>query len=277
MDSKMDRNILILISIICILLIGITAMKNRWISPLRSGVGFVLTPIQNGVNVVGKAFYNSIEERSTLKQAYEENKALKNKIDELSIENTKLEEDKFELERLRKLYALDEEYNDYEKIGARVIAKDSGRWFKVFRIDKGSKDGIEVDMNVIADGGLVGIVSDVGTNYATVRSIIDDVSRVSAMAMQSGNNCIVAGDLRLYEEGRLRLKDIDVNADIKDGDKIVTSNISSKFLPAILIGYATNISIDDSRLTKSGYLIPVASFDTLQEVLVITSRKTVGE
>lgn len=277
MDSKMDRNILILISIICILLIGITAIKNRWISPLRSGVGFVLTPIQNGVNVVGKAFYNSIEERSTLKQAYEENKALKNKIDELSIENTKLEEDKFELERLRKLYALDEEYNDYEKIGARVIAKDSGRWFKVFRIDKGSKDGIEVDMNVIADGGLVGIVSDVGTNYATVRSIIDDVSRVSAMAMQSGNNCIVAGDLRLYEEGRLRLKDIDVNADIKDGDKIVTSNISSKFLPAILIGYATNISIDDSRLTKSGYLIPVASFDTLQEVLVITSRKTVGE
>lgn len=277
MDSKMDRNILILISIICILLIGITVIKNRWISPLRSGVGFVLTPIQNGVNVVGKAFYNSIEERSTLKQAYEENKALKNKIDELSIENTKLEEDKFELERLRKLYALDEEYNDYEKIGARVIAKDSGRWFKVFRIDKGSKDGIEVDMNVIADGGLVGIVSDVGTNYATVRSIIDDVSRVSAMAMQSGNNCIVAGDLRLYEEGRLRLKDIDVNADIKDGDKIVTSNISSKFLPAILIGYATNISIDDSRLTKSGYLIPVASFDTLQEVLVITSRKTVGE
>lgn len=277
MDSKMDRNILIIISIICILLISITAIKNRWIAPLRSGVGFVLTPIQNGVNVAGKAFYNSIEEKATLKQAYEENKALKNKIDELTMENTKLEENKLELSRLRNLYKLDEEYKDYTKVGARVIAKDSGRWFKVFRIDKGSLDGIEVDMNVVADGGLVGIVSDVGSNYATVRSIIDDVSRVSAMSMQSGNNCIVAGDLRLYEGGRLKLSDIDVNADIKEGDKIVTSNISTKFLPGILIGYATEINTDDSRLTKSGYLIPIASFDTLQEVLIITNKKTGGQ
>ena len=277
MDSKMDRNILIIISIICILLISITAIKNRGIAPLRSGVGFVLTPIQNGVNVAGKAFYNSIEEKATLKQAYEENKALKNKIDELTMENTKLEENKLELSRLRNLYKLDEEYKDYTKVGARVIAKDSGRWFKVFRIDKGSLDGIEVDMNVVADGGLVGIVSDVGSNYATVRSIIDDVSRVSAMSMQSGNNCIVAGDLRLYEGGRLKLSDIDVNADIKEGDKIVTSNISTKFLPGILIGYATEINTDDSRLTKSGYLIPIASFDTLQEVLVITNKKTGGQ
>lgn len=277
MDSKMDRNILIIISIICILLISITAIKNRWIAPLRSGVSFALTPIQNGVNVAGKAFYNSIEEKATLKQAYEENKALKNKIDELTMENTKLEENKLELSRLRNLYKLDEEYKDYTKVGARVIAKDSGRWFKVFRIDKGSLDGIEVDMNVVADGGLVGIVSDVGSNYATVRSIIDDVSRVSAMSMQSGNNCIVAGDLRLYEGGRLKLSDIDVNADIKEGDKIVTSNISTKFLPGILIGYATEINTDDSRLTKSGYLIPIASFDTLQEVLVITNKKTGGQ
>ncbi len=277
MDSKTDRNILIAISVLCVFLIGITAIKSQWIAPLRSGVGLILTPIQKGVNVAGKAFYNSIEERNALKQAYEENKALKTRIDELSLKNTELEEENLELQRLRELYKLDEEYNDYEKIGARVIAKDSGRWFKVFRIDKGSKDGIEVDMNVIADGGLVGIVSDVGTNYATVRSIIDDVSRVSAMAMQSGNNCIVAGDLRLYEEGRLKLGDIDVNADIKDGDKIVTSNISTKFLPGILIGYAKDINVDNSRLTKSGYLIPVASFDTLQEVLIITKQKETGE
>jgi rod shape-determining protein mreC len=277
MDSKTDRNILIAISVLCVFLIGITAIKSQWIAPLRSGVGLILTPIQKGVNVAGKAFYNSIEERNALKQAYEENKALKTRIDELSLKNTELEEENLELQRLRELYKLDEEYNDYEKIGARVIAKDSGRWFKVFRIDKGSQDGIEVDMNVIADGGLVGIVSDVGTNYATVRSIIDDVSRVSAMAMQSGNNCIVAGDLRLYEEGRLKLGDIDVNADIKDGDKIVTSNISTKFLPGILIGYAKDINVDNSRLTKSGYLIPVASFDTLQEVLIITKQKETGE
>ena len=71
MDSKTDRNILIAISVLCVFLIGITAIKSQWIAPLRSGVGLILTPIQKGVNVAGKAFYNSIEERNALKQAYE--------------------------------------------------------------------------------------------------------------------------------------------------------------------------------------------------------------
>ena len=130
-------------------------------------------------------------------------------------------------------------------------------------------------MNVIADGGLVGIVTDVGANYATVRSIIDDLSRVSAMSQHSGNNCIVAGDLLLYDQGRLRITDIDIASDIKEGDRIVTSNISTKFLPGLLIGYATDVSVDANRLTKSGYLIPVASFDTLQEVLIMTELKNI--
>ena len=157
----------------------------------------------------------------------------------------------------------------------RVVAKDSVGWFKVFRIDKGSKDGIAIDMNVMANGGLVGIVTDVGTNYATVRAIIDDVSRVSAMAMQSNANCIVAGDLQVNADNKLRITDIDINANVRDGDKIVTSNISTKYLPGILIGYASDITEDSSRLTKSGYLIPVARFDNLQEVLVITDLKEI--
>lgn len=78
--------------------------------------------------------------------------------------------------------------------------------------------------------GLVGIVTDVGANYATVRSIIDDSSRVSAMAQQSGDSCIVAGDLQLFKEGRLKLSYMEKDDDIKDGDMIVTSNISGKFL-----------------------------------------------
>ena len=140
-------------------------------------------------------------------------------------------------------------------------------------MNKGSADGIRVNMNVISGGGLVGIVTDVGANYATVRALIDDSSEVGAMAMQSGDGCMVAGDLKLYQQGRLRITDISKDSDIKDGDKIVTSNISSRFLPGILIGYAADISIDSNQLTKSGYLIPVAEFDSLQEVLIITDLK----
>ena len=276
MEKKRSKYLLIGLTVICILLIGITSIKDWVLEPLRTGVGYVLVPLQTGVNAVGRGIYNGIRDYTQLKDALEENESLKEEVARLTEENNRLQANQFELARLRDLYELDQEYMNYEKIGARIIAKDSGDWFQVFRINKGSADGVEVDDNVIAGGGLVGIVTDVGANYATVRSIIDDSSRVSAMALQSGDNCIVAGDLTLFEEGRLRITNITRDGDVKNGDPIVTSNISSKFLPGILIGYAADITVDSERLTKSGYLIPVADFDNLQEVLIITDTKETG-
>ncbi len=277
MERKRSKYLLIGLTVICILLIGITSIKDGVLEPLRTGVGYVLVPLQTGVNAVGRGIYNGIRDYSQLKDALEENAQLKDEVARLTEENNRLQANQFELSRLRDLYELDQEYMNYEKIGARIIAKDSGDWFQVFRVNKGSADGVEVDNNVIAGGGLVGIVTDVGANYATVRSIIDDSSRVSAMALQSGDNCIVAGDLTLFEEGRLRITNISREGDIKDGDPIVTSNISSKFMPGILVGYAADITVDPERLTKSGYLLPVADFDNLQEVLIITGTKDTGE
>lgn len=273
MESKRSKYILMGLTAFCVLLIGITSFKDGFLAPLRTGVGYFLIPIQTGVNRAGTTLYNEIMDYRSFKHALNENEKLRQQVDTLIEENSRLQAEKFELERLRELYQLDQDYQQYEKIGARVIAKDSGDWFQVFRINKGSADGVRVDANVIAGGGLVGIVTDVGANYATVRSIIDDVSRVSGMAQQSGDSCIVAGDLTLFDQGRLRITNITKDGDIKDGDRIVTSNISSKFLPGILIGYATDITTDKTRLTKSGYLIPVAKFDSLQEVLIITELK----
>ena len=265
------------LSLLCICMIGITTIRGSILNPLRTAVGYVLVPIQSGVNRVGGGLYNELSSVGKLKTALAENETLKTRVDELTGENTRLRSEQFELERLRSLYELDQEYMQYHKIGARIIAKDSSSWFSVFRIDKGSDDGIKEDMNVIAGGGLVGIVTDVGANYATVRSIIDDSSRVSAMAQQSGDSCIVAGDLQLFKDGRLKLSYMEKDDDIKDGDMIVTSNISGKFLPGILVGYATDITVDyNDNLTKSGYLIPAARFDRLQEVLVITDLKDAG-
>ena len=265
------------LSLLCVCMIGITTIKGSILNPLRTAVGYVLVPIQSGVNRVGGGLYNELSSVGKLKTALAENETLKTRVDALTEENTRLRSEQFELERLRSLYELDQEYMQYHKIGARIIAKDSSSWFSVFRIDKGSDDGIKEDMNVIAGGGLVGIVTDVGANYATVRSIIDDSSRVSAMAQQSGDSCIVAGDLQLFKEGRLKLSYMEKDDDIKDGDMIVTSNISGKFLPGILVGYATDITVDyNDNLTKSGYLIPAARFDRLQEVLVITDLKDAG-
>lgn len=273
MESKKNKYILIGLSFFCVILIGITSIKDGFLNPLRSGIGYFLIPIQSGVNRVGTSVYNTASNYSTMKHAIDEKQKLQARIDALIEENSRLQSEQFELQRLRELYELDQDYLKYKKIGARVIAKDSGDWFQVFRINKGAADGVRVDANVIAGGGLVGIVTDVGANYATVRAIIDDVSRVSAMAQQSGDTCIVSGNLTLFEEGRLQINNIMTDGNIKDGDRIVTSNISSKFLPGILIGYATDITTDETRLTKSGYLIPAAQFDSLQEVLVITTLK----
>ncbi|MCD8082661.1 MAG: rod shape-determining protein MreC [Clostridiales bacterium] len=273
MESKRSRFILIGLSVFCVILIAVTSFRDGFLNPLRSGIGYFLNPIQSGINRAGTTLYNTAVNYASLTTAMEERQELQNRIDELVEENNRLRSEQFELNRLRSLYDLDQDYMQYEKIGARVIAKDSGDWFQVFRINKGSADGVRVDANVIASGGLVGIVTDVGANYATVRSIIDDVSRVSGMAQQSGDSCIVSGDLTLFSEGRLRITNIAEDGDVKDGDRIVTSNISSKYLPGILIGYATDITLDDTRLTRSGYLVPVADFNSLQEVLVITQLK----
>lgn len=276
MESR-NKFVLIVLSIISIILIGITSFNDSIISPLRQAVGIVLLPVQSGVNTAGRAVYDNIEEQRKIHSAITENIELNKKIDELTQENTKLMADNGELVRLRELYKLDESYSDYPKVGARVVAKDSTKWFSTFTIDKGSDDGIAVDMNVIGYGGLIGIVTDVGKNYATVRAVIDDISRVSAMSLRTGALCRVDGNLEQYNEGRLILRDVKSDADVNEGDMIVTSNVSTKYLPNILIGYARDLKDDSSRLTKSGYIIPVVNFDTISEVLVITKLKEVSD
>lgn len=273
MEGRKSKYIFIILTVLCVMMVVLSSIKDGLMNPLRNAVGTVLVPMQTGVNRVGRGLYSHWEKHKSLVEAEEENTKLQTKIDTLTEENNILKQNEEELRRLRELYALDQDYLQYKKVAARVIAKDSENWFQVFRIDKGSKDGIKVDQNVMAKGGLVGIVTDVGLNYATVRSIIDDESRVSCMGIQSSDTCIVAGDLKLYEEGRLRISNMKKDAVIQDGDRIVTSNISSKFLPGILVGFAIDIQVDEKRLMKNGYLIPAADFTNLQEVLVLTDRK----
>ncbi len=274
MKISNNRLVLIVLSVSCVGMIGLTTIKNEQLRPIRTAVGYFLLPVQTGVNRVGSAVYSNFKNQEKMRTALADNESLREQVATLTMENTRLQSDSYELSRLRKLYELNQTYGQYRMTGARVIAKDTGNWFHVFRIDKGARDGIKPDMNVVGDGGLIGIVTDVGDNYATVRSIIDDVSRVSAMAIQSNDTCIVSGNLQLYANGKLKISDITDTANIKDGDAIVTSTVSSKFLPGILIGYAGDLKTDPDRLTRSGTLVPVADFETIQEVLVILDLKS---
>lgn len=269
-----SKHLLLILLGVSILLMGLSLVTNKVNGPLRTIANYTIVPMQKGINSIGLWMNDLNQNMETLKEVREKNKQLQAEIDELTMKNNLLQQERHELERLRELYALDMKYGDYKKIGARVTAKDSGNWFHSFVIDKGSKDGIAKDMNVIAGTGLVGIVTEVGPNWARVRSIIDDTSNVSALISSTSDHCIVNGDLTLLQEGKIRFEQLLNNGTvIKNGEQVVTSHISSKYLPGILIGYISDITIDANDLTRSGCIVPAVDFQRLQEVLVITSTK----
>lgn len=270
-----SKHILLILSIICVLFMGLSLITENVSGPLRAVANYTIVPMQKGINTIGLWMSDFTRNFETMKELRAENEALQAQVDELNMKNSLLQQDKHELDRLRELYALDELYADYEKVGARVTANDSGNWFHSFVIDKGSKDGIAVDMNVISGNGLVGIITEVGPNWARVRSIIDDASSVSALVLSTSDTCIVNGDLTLMQDGRIRFEMLPNNGtEIKEGEQVVTSHISNKYLQGILIGYISEIHVDSNNLTRSGYIIPKADFEHLREVLVITTTKS---
>ncbi len=273
-----SKYLLFILTVLCTGLMLMTFSTNIFNKPLNAFVGYVIVPFQQGISNVGNWLFNRSEELVQIRTLLDENEALKQQVDELTIENTQLQQDKYELNTLRELFELDSEYDEYEKVGARIIARDSGNWYHSFTIDKGSEDGLMVDMNVIADGGLVGRIVSVGPNWAKVTAIISDNSNVSGEILSTGDKLIVSGDLETMQNGLIRFSQLLDSADaVSDGDKIVTSNISDKYLPGILIGYAKDITLDSNKLTKSGYVTPAVDFEHLDEVLVILQLKEMPE
>ena len=190
------KHLLTMMTILCLGLIVLSLSSSFSFAPVRNALGYVIIPFQNGINQVGDWMTEQKNGFQSMKKLAKENEKLKDQVDELTAKNNNLSQQQEEVERLRALYELDQEYSEYEKIGAQVIGKDSGNWYDTFIINRGTDDGVEVDMNVIADGGLVGIVTNTGKDWATVRSIIDDSSNVSASVTSISQNCIVTGDLQ---------------------------------------------------------------------------------
>ncbi len=274
-----NRFWLIVLICVCLLLIGIDQVTDGK-GPLRFVANYTVVPMQKGISYVGMWLSDLSTNFETMEDMRAENEQLQEQVDELTIENTRLTEETYELERLQELYKLDENYSDYEKIGARVVASNGTNWFSTFTIDKGSNDGIKVDCNVLAGSGLVGIVTEVGPDYAQVRSIIDDASNVSAMMLSTSDTCMVVGDLSMVDDGRIRFEKLANNDhEIEVGEEVVTSYISNRYLQGLFIGYVSEIEVDANNLTRSGYITPAVDFSHLQEVLVITETKEdlVGE
>lgn len=273
-----SKYLLFILTIVCLLLVVLTFNTTIFSGPLGTVAGYVVVPFQDGLSRIGSWLNDRKEELVEIRDLLEENERLKRQIDDLTIEITGLQQDKYELNNLRELYQLDSQYDEYDKIGARIIARDAGNWYASFVIDKGYDDGIAENMNVMAGSGLVGIVVDVGPNWAKVTSIISDNVNVSGKVLSTSDDLIVSGNLELMKEGVISfIQLIDEENKVVEGDKIVTSSISDKYLPGILIGYISSITEDSNNLTKSGWLTPAVDFEHLEEVLVITQLKQTVE
>ena len=246
---------------------------------MHAAAGYLFTPMQNGINTVGTWITETTDNFKKLDEVMAENEALQQQVDELTVELNAMNLEQYELQNLRELFELDQKYPSYEKVAANVIGKDSSNWFSSFTINKGTDDGLEVDMNVIAGSGLVGIITEVGPNYATVNSIITDTTKVSGMVTTTSDNLIVNGSLQNMNENMViefsNLNDKDDEVQI--GDPVVTSYISDKYQQGILIGYISSIENSANNLTKEGTITPVVDFEHLEDVLVITKLKETGD
>ena len=269
-----SKYLLFILTILCAGLMILTFSTDVLDKPVNAVAGYVIVPFQKGISSVGKWLGNRSEELEQIRDLLSENKKLKEQVNELTIENTRLQQSQYELNNLRNLYKIDSQYEEYEITGARIISRDSGNWYYSFILDKGSNDGIAENMNVLADGGLVGIVESVGPNWSKVKSVIADNSNVSGTVLATGDLLMVSGDLQAMERGVIRFGQlVDSESNVAVGDKVVTSDISSLFLPDILIGYIDQIDMDANNLTKSGFITPAVDFEHLSEVLVILELK----
>ena len=272
------RYLLLLVTALCVGMILTTYYTDVLNGPLSGFANYVVIPFQDGVSKAGEWLIKREQLVSDIKELQKETEALRQENEELSVTNNALLQEKHELTELRNLYQLDQTYADFPKTGCRIIAKENGSWYHSFVIDKGSEDGLSVDMNVLADGGLVGRITYIGRHWSRVQAVIDDNSNVSATVLSSQKNLIVSGNLTLYEEGTISFSELaDPDDLVKVGDSVVTSNISDKYLPGILIGYISEIQTDPNNLTKSGRITPAVDFSRLDTVLVIQELKQTAE
>jgi len=277
--SLSSKYLLLILTGICIAVMLLSFTFNISGGPLNAVAGYVFIPMQNGINHVGGWLSKQADNLEQLSEVMAENEELKKKVEDLTVELNTIKLERYELENLRELYDLDKKYPSYEKVAANVIGKDAGNWFSTFTIDKGTNDGIEVNMNVMAGSGLVGIVSDVGPNYAKVKAIISDTSSVSGMVLTTSDNIIVNGSLqKMTENMTIEFSGLnDRENEVQVGDPVVTSYVSYDYQQGILIGYIREITTDANNLTRSGTITPAVDFEHIEEVLVILNKKQTTE
>lgn len=230
----------------------------------------ILTPIRTGVShMTDKAeqFYSYIFEYEAL---VAENEELKEQLAQIADYARQSDAVIRENERLRALLKLKDAHEDYELVDSYIISRSSSDWSSTFTINRGTNVGIEAGMCAItANGELVGLVHEVGTNYAVVKSVLDSSLEISATIATSGYNGMVQGGYSTGLDGLLRMNYLPSSAIIRNHDQVVTSG-STVYPRNLVVGHVVDAGFDDTGVAKFALLEPATDIRKLEQVFIVT-------
>ncbi len=199
-----------------------------------------------------------------------ENAALKEQLAMMEDQARQADSVARENQRLRELNNLNSTHEDYKEVDAYIISRSSTDWTNTFTINRGSNSGIAVDMCAITENGeVIGLVTEVGPNYAVVKTVLDSTLEISAIIAASGYNGMVSGDYINGQGNMLRMDYLPSSSIIKNSDQVVTSG-STVYPRGLILGYVVDAEFDDTGVAKYAILRPAADFDVLEQVFILT-------
>ena len=252
---------------------------------LMSVFSHTTSPLTNFANILASPFRNayvSVADWFNDKQKYyqdttaleEENAALRRQLAELQAEVRQARLDSAENERLKELLHLQEERPDLtsDLETAMVTEHTVTNWTATLTVNKGTSSGLEIGDCVIDEtGALVGLISAVGTNWATILTLVDTDTSLGAQVFRSGDLGLAQGNFSLMSENRLRLEYLPADAQILGGDLVVTSGLGGYYPAGLVLGSVETVQTDSSGATSYAILIPAVNFAALEEIFVIRS------
>ena len=229
-----------------------------------------LTPFRAGASKVvdgSRQIYDYIFRYEALQA---ENQLLKEQLSAIEEETRDAFATKQENERLRAALGLVEENEDYKLVDAYIISTSSAEWSNTFTINRGSNAGLKAGMcAVTAYGELVGLISEVGPNYAVVKTVLDSSLEISATIAGSGHNGMVQGGYATGLAGQMRMNYLPSSATIRNRDQVVTTG-STVYPRNLILGYVVDAGLDDTGVAKYALLEPAADICSLEQVFIIT-------
>ncbi|MCR5439978.1 rod shape-determining protein MreC [Selenomonas sp. WCT3] len=261
----------VIVSLFCIIFF---AAKGRFQAPANSqAVALVLSPFQQAVSWIGGQLDYVTSTVWDIATAHEQNKLLRNEVEQLRIQNLEASEAMAENERLRTLLGYRQMTTQFDMVAARVIGRESATWSRMIVINRGQKDGVDVDMVVVTSEGLVGHIVEAGWNTSKVQLILDPRSSVGTIVQRAESRVagIVQGDMN--NPMMPQMVNIAKNADVVEDDVIVTSGFGGIYPKGIVVGRISSIENDAGGLLKIGLLETAVDFQKLEDVMVITASR----